>query len=423
MNLQSLPFTLTGTNKAFSNIPLNKELNLNILRQLENGMYLINLRGENYKLPLKGEIEPGNYKGILKKNDNDEKVTLIIKNTESSDEKAKNTENTVLKNIVEKPSKLSDIIKFIDKVKIIEINSNKETNKTENLNQKETVIKLKLQFLKDFTKGNEVNVKIIKPTNAKNSFIVKINNAEVEIKIIPPPKPNIKEFIGEILQEFPDPVIKPINKEILTSDKINETINQDTKELIKNELLNLRKTSLSEIMKSTSKLTLNEFTPKSIENVVKESGNFFENKLLNNLSVNEDLKFDAIKNDNAILKETIVKLQLFNSILNDGVFSFFNFEDNGLKSGEMQIKKENDKFTVHIKMDFSQIGETFIKVVSFKGKTDVVVSSEKDISKQIKKINLPGINVHWKQISSTDKEEFNIEKKIMTSFSGLNILI
>jgi hypothetical protein len=403
-------------------------------------MYLINLRGTNYQLPIQEELEPGNYKAILQKENNNDNVTLIIKK-ESNDSATKSDINNIQKTKVSVKTTVQENLEYLDKIKIVkpllqnknsklnnilyETKSSSNSLKKTNSNQNE--LKMKLTFLENFQKGDEINIKILKPLMNKNTFLVKSGQFEFEIKIEPPPKEGMKEFVGKIIKTFPNPSVKIIDEENPIDNKISSKINQNiegkTTQIIKKNLFDLNKKSLIENIKNSPKLTLNEFTPAAIEKVVKESGNFFENKLLNNFSITDDLKFDAIKTDNIQLKDSIIKLQLFNSILNNGILSFFNFEDNGLKSGEMQIKKNNNSFSVHIKMDFSQIGETFIKITSNNHKTDIVVSSEKDISDKIAEISFPGINIHWKALNKQDIEEFNIEKKIMEHLGGLNILI
>ena len=447
MSLSNSIQLLTGSNKKiFSNLPLNTEIDVTVVRKLDNGMFLINMRGNNYQLPIKGELEPGKYKAILKKQDSGEGITIELKKSEGETKDIINTKD-VLQNQKAKirVSSILESLKFTDKIKVtdealLKINTNKtdidmlvpgdntepENNVANKVN--ENILKLKLKFIDAFQKGAEINLKIIKPTSDKNSFLVRVDDFEFEVKIEPPPRAGEKELLAKIVKSFPNPELKPVNKEVLTDDKIskklsNENFSPETKQIVKKELLSLKKESLNEIIKTSPKLTLNEFTPSSIEKVIKESGNFFENKLMNNITVTEDAKFDAIKNANIPLKDSIVKLQLFNSVINSGAFSFFNFEDDGLRSGEMQIRKTGEGFSVNIKMDFSQIGETFVKIVSYKGRTDVVVSSEKDISDRINSLKIPGLNVHWKAITKKDKEEFDIEKKIMSNFSGLNILI
>jgi hypothetical protein len=338
---------------------LPKKFNLNVLQKLENGMYLINIRGDNYKVKMPENIKLGNYK-----------AELVNKNNTKPELK----------------------LEFIEDSKS---NVDSKFNKED--------IKLKL--------SETVDVKILKQIK-KNIFFVEIKGKKIEVQM-----ENIKKLLN-----FKAKVID------LKGDYPKLEVLLDKKDLIKTnpeirgEVLKLDKDALIDVLKSSLKFDLKSITPEELKRVIQESGNFFENKLLNDFDIKSDNKFYAFKNNDFELKNSIQKIQIFNSLLENNFFSFFEMEKSGIKDGEIFINKNKNGFSVHLKVNFTEIGETYIKLVHRNSFTDVVISSETDISSKINSLKISGLNIHWKKITAKEKEHFNLNSLIEKELTGFEVI-
>lgn len=356
-----MDLSLTGNNAFFKDLNNLQQksktpLNLSVLRKLDNGMYLINLRGDNYKIRLPENTQIGDYKAIIENKEGGAKAFKLI------------------------PVKMA------------------EPNLTRNV-PLDSNVKL----------GSEIDIKLIKMI--KNGlFLVDFKGKMLEAKI--PDTPATKLFKAIVMKTEPILELKPI---LTPLDKLNANE-------LKTELIHFDKNVIIKTLKSSGKFNIDQITPASIEKVIKESGIFFENKLLNDIKVIDDNKLHALRTDNSDLKESIQKIQLFNSILNDSAFSFFSLNNLGIKDGEIFISRNKDQFSVNIKVDFSKIGETFIRIVIRENIIDIVVSSEKDISQELSNIHIPSINIHWKKINEKEKEAFDLSSIIMEKLGRFEVI-
>lgn len=348
---------LTG-NDSFSKLfsqskPIaGQSVKLSVLQKLENGMYLIDMRGKNYQVNLPQDTTPGQYRATVQKNDAGEKtLSLEPLKSDSSAEQSRS----------------------------------------------------------DIKPGQQVDVKVIRLIR-NGLYLIDLKGKQIEASI--KDLPATSSFKAEVIKGGDSLELKPLPV----------PVNQLSSQQLKQELVTFDKSAILDVLKSSGKFNIDQITPAAIQKVMKESGNFFENKLLNNIQVGDDNKFHAIKTDNTDLKDSIQKVQLVNTLLNNAAFSFFTMTGGDIKSGEMFISKQKDQFSVHLKIDFTEIGETLIKIVARESHVDVVVSSEKDISEQLSQLDIPGMNIHWKKISEQDRKSFDLSLLIMEKLGTFEII-
>lgn len=257
--------------------------------------------------------------------------------------------------------------------------------------------------------GAKVSAEVI---SAKDGiYSVTINGKTYTARI--EPSPLASKFIGEVLTTDPLLRLKPV----FTS------LKDITLPFMAKEMASFKQSDLSVIMKIFSGASLSAFTPDEIRRVIKDGGNFFENKLSRGIAPGGDVKMAAYNDDSA--RENITKMQIANILMADDFFSFFESDDLDFEGGIMRFRRSEDgNLNLYVKLDFTNLGET---VVSFFKSSEigyyVTVRTEEDISAFLSEIKVEGCRINWRKLSSEDKDIFNIKGEDLKGLSGLDIKI
>lgn len=262
-----------------------------------------------------------------------------------------------------------------------------------------------------FQIGSKISVEVISVKDG--AYSVNLGGKTYIVNIVPPPLAS--KFIGEIVKTDPLLELKPV----FTS------LKDITLPFMAREMASFNQRDISSIMKMFTGASLSAFLPEEIRRVIKDGGNFFENKLSRGLAPGGDVKFSAyqVGDDNAA--GNITKMQIANILMAEDFFSFFEGDDLDFEGGVMRFRKsDNGSLNLYMKLDFTNLGDT---VVSFLKSSElgyyVTVRTEKDISEELAKVDLEGCRLNWRKLGDSDKELFNIKSQDFKGLEGLDIKI
>ena len=156
--------------------------------------------------------------------------------------------------------------------------------------------------------------------------------------------------------------------------------------------------------------------------MIKNSGVFFENKIMNNKDMDGDLKYNAILKNADHATEAITKLQVIN-ILSGDYYGFFKSDAYDIKDGNIIFRREINGYVVYIRLELTNLGETIV-IISEKNKTvKATIKTRADLSKILKDIKLPHTAIDWKPLVETDLSIFDIRNIIDVDDLTFEILV
>lgn len=262
-----------------------------------------------------------------------------------------------------------------------------------------------------FQVGSKISVEVISVKDG--AYSVNLGGKTYIVNIVPPPLAG--KFIGEIVKTDPLLELKPV----FTS------LKDITLPFMAREMASFNQRDISSIMKMFTGASLAAFLPDDIRRVVKDGGNFFENKLSRGLAPAGDVKFSAYMAGDDNAAGNITKMQIANILMAEDFFSFFEGDELDFEGGVMRFhKSDNGNLNLHMKLSFTNLGET---VVSFLKSSEMgyylTVRTEKDISEELAKIDIAGCRINWRKLGEADKELFHIKSKDFKGLEGLDIKI
>lgn len=259
--------------------------------------------------------------------------------------------------------------------------------------------------------GTKVGVHVI--SFKDGVFTVNIGGKTYFASVNPPPLAG--KFMAEILKTEPDIQLKPI----FTS------LKDMMLPLMAKELAVFNQKDLSSIMKIFSGASLTAFLPEEIRRIIKDGGNFFENKLSRGLAPAGDTKTAAYETGNDGARDNITKMQIANILMQDDFFSFFEGEDLDFEGGVMRFRRSDDgSLNLYVKLTFTNLGDT---VISFLKSSEsgfyVTVRTDEDISKALSEIDVDGCRINWRKLKNSDKIFFDIKKEDFSGFGSLDVKV
>ena len=178
------------------------------------------------------------------------------------------------------------------------------------------------------------------------------------------------------------------------------------------------------LLKSTGKfssLSLLNLSADDIKAAIKESGIFFENKLANDEQVTGDEKFRAYSEKDVPAREAITRLQLVNVLMADGLVSYLKTKDEDVSDALVRYKKDDKGGGImYISLEFSKIGKTFITVRQIGDVFDILVKSETDISEMLKNAEVESALIRWKKYEQKDEAVFEVKKDSALHLGGFD---
>jgi hypothetical protein len=173
-----------------------------------------------------------------------------------------------------------------------------------------------------------------------------------------------------------------------------------------------------------NRVNMEELTPQNLKDALKNSGLTFENKLLNSQDVAGDEKFRALLSGDNQAKDGITKMQLTNLVIADGIMSFLKTKDENVDDTLFKLKRSADgSNTVYVSTSFSELGETLIVIKQVQSSFTVSVKTEKDISEFMSDISLDSGTVRWFKFNKQDLQVMNPAKELTVDLGNFEVII
>lgn len=261
---------------------------------------------------------------------------------------------------------------------------------------------IKLQYLIKFSldpnsieikEGDKVSVSIVKPLD-NGMFLVNVRGRLLAANF--QSLPQLSRFTAEVIKTDPVLELRLIPKDV----KIDENLFQ-----IKTEILRFDKKAVVEILDRYGvRIDPKDLTVEVVKKVVRDSGIFYENKIVNAENLKDDVKYNLFQKNDTESVGQLTKLQVITILAGLEAFLPIKSDDPDMEDLEIMVKK-GKQVSVTIKTHFSKIGDMLIYIRDTGyGFVDCVIKSEMDISKEIGEIKIEGVRLSWKKL---DKEEFD----------------
>lgn len=190
------------------------------------------------------------------------------------------------------------------------------------------------------------------------------------------------------------------------------------------EVSSFSQSDIAKILKMFGMAKIAAFTPDEIRKVIKDGGNFFENKLLNGISLKNDAKLEAYLAGNEPARSAVTKLQTANVLMTNDFLTFFDAsQDLDIDNGIMRFRRTDDGYlNLFMKVDFTNLGETILTFARSKDTGyNITIRTEADISDEIGDINIPGAVIRWVKLKKSDADFFEIKPGDFETFINFDI--
>lgn len=257
-----------------------------------------------------------------------------------------------------------------------------------------------------FQSGEKLHVKILSSNNGV--FNVEIGGKTYTAGIL------LHSGNAKIMAE----VIK--TEPLLTLKEITISPKNTALAVMAKEVATFNQKEAAAVLKDFGAVHLSSFMADDIKKTLKNSGQFFEYKLLKGLSVEGDSKLAAYTQQNSSAESAISKLQIANALMSSDFFSFFENDELDFEDGIIRIAKNaNNSYSVYIKMNFTKIGETIISIVKhYENSYLITVRSKVNITAELSRLRIKNCRVVWKEMQDKDSEFFQIKKENLTEMNG-----
>lgn len=276
-------------------------------------------------------------------------------------------------------------------------------------NNTATALKIPLNSL-PASDGEPVEIHIVKMTD-NGKTLVSIKDTLFEVKLDPQ---LFKTLIAEAKIQT-DSILLTFSK--LPVENLNP-------QYVKQQVSGF---DIEKFMQAFGKFTrtgMEEMTPQTLKDALKNSGLTFENKLLNDQDIAGDEKFRALLTGDSQAKDGITKMQLTNLVIADGVMSFLKTKDENVGDTLFKLKRGVDgSNTVYVSTNFTELGETLIVIKQVQKNFTVSVKTEKDISEYMDDIHVDNGTVRWFKFSKQDLHVMNPSKEFTADMGNFEVII
>ena len=261
-----------------------------------------------------------------------------------------------------------------------------------------------------FNVGDKVNVKLLSSLN--NGYMVEIGGKSYNASLLSMPQSS--RFIAEVIKT--DGIL--LLKETNISPKLSAL------SLMVKEITTFNQREIVNILKENGALQLQSFAADDIKKFLRNSGQFFENRLSKGLNIDGDTKLAAYITGNNVAENAISKLQIANVLMGSDFFAFFENEELDFDDGIMRFSRNNKgSYSLFIKMNFSKIGETIISFVKhYENTYNITVRTKVNISAELSRLHIKNCNIYWKEMKERDKEFFIIKKDDLKEMQGFETI-
>lgn len=263
----------------------------------------------------------------------------------------------------------------------------------------------------EIKQGEKLPISVLKPLE-NGQFLVNIKGKLFTASF--QTLPQIGRFIAEVVKTDPVLELKLMTKE--------GEIQTDTLKF-KSELLRFDRRSVVELLEKFGlRIDPKEITPEQIKRMIKDSGLFFEHKLVNGDELKDDVKFNLLQRGDTDSISQIGKLQIITVLAGLGAYLPVKSDDLDMDDIEIFIKKDT-RTEIVIKTHFSNIGDTLIYIRDTGyNLIECVIKSEVDISEELKDVCIEGTRIIWRKLEPAEYKELNAVKDAIESFGSFEIL-
>lgn len=361
-----------------------ERLNLNLVRKMDNGLYLISLKGKSFSAQLQFEPQGKTLRAEVIRNENGQLQLKFIPKAENSANPMSVTTQT--------------------------ITSQQPQSSTAPASALERLIFQLPKGTIDVRPGEKVPIQILKTLDNGNT-LVSIKNNLFEVKL-------------------DAQLLKTLNAEVMrTEGMIELAVTRTPMEnlnhnFVKQEVGTFDIAKLMQAFGKFQKVDVANITPDVLKQAIRNSGLFMENKLLNDQNMSGDEKLRAYINSDGQAKDGITKMQITNLLLAGGLLAFLKTEDDAIDDTYMRMKKaDNGQSVLYVSTKFTQLGDTFLIIRNVNKFHDVIVKTETDISEELKEVEIENARIHWYKFSENDKEVMDIKKEIMFNMGNFEVII
>lgn len=269
---------------------------------------------------------------------------------------------------------------------------------------------LKQNSMQQLQIGDKVNVKLISTLN--QGYMVEINGKPYNASFINTPQGS--RIIAEVIKTDGMLLLKDTN----ISPKLSSL------SLMAREISSFNQREIVQILKDYGALQLPSFLADDIKKFLRNSGQFFENKLSKGVSIDSDSKLAAYIQGNNTAENAITKLQIANVLMGSDFFAFFENEELDFDEGVMRFSRNNKgSYSLFIKMNFTKIGETIISFIKhYENTYNITVRTKVNISAELSRLNIKNCRIYWKEMQERDKEFFIIQKDNLKEMQGFETI-
>jgi len=361
-----------------------EKLNLNLVRKMDNGLYLINLKGKTFTAELQSKPQGSTIRAEVVKAENGQLQLKIIPKADRSGNPMQATIQTAI-NV-------------------------KTDGQTASSQVPQKLVLTIPQGTIEVKPGEKLPVEILKVLD-NGKTLVTIKNNLFEVKL--PTAQLLKNFMAEVVKT--DSEI-----ELSVPRAPAETLNPN---FVRQEVGKFDIAALMRAFGKFQKVDVTNITPEALKNAVKNSGLFMENKLFNGEAMDGDEKVRAYLNSDTPAKDGITRMQVANMLLAGGMLAFLKTKDEQIEDTYVRYKKsDKGQGTVYISTEFSNLGETFIIIRSLNKHHDVMVKTEVDISEQLKDVKIENTRIHWYKFNKNDLETIDIKNEISLGIGSFEVI-
>lgn len=254
--------------------------------------------------------------------------------------------------------------------------------------------------------GDKVSAKIISSNNGL--FSVEIGGKTYQSNITS--NPSSAKILAEVIKTEP----------ILTLKEVNISPKLMSLAVMAKEISTFNQKEIVNILKDFGAFHLTSFLADDIKKTLRNSGQFFENKVLKGASLDGDMKMAAYAQQNSQAESAINKMQIANALMSSDFFSFFENEELDFDDGVMRfVKNSNGTYSAFIKLNFTKIGETVISIIRhYENSYLITVRSKVNITAELSRLRIKNCKVVWKEMQDKDLEFFEIKRENLTGMNG-----
>jgi len=378
-----------------------ERLNLNVLRRMDNGLYMISLKGKSFTAQLNFEPQGKTVRAEVLKTDSGQLQLKLIPKAESS----ANQMNIRVETAPVKPQAQQTVMTQSQTAQQAAMGIAKGAAPQQRL-----VFQIPAGLI-DAKMGEQLNINVLKT----------LDNGNVLVSL----KNNLFEVKPDLL-----PLLKSVSAEVIKTDGVIELaaarlpVQNLDPAFVKQEVGTFDIEKLMRAFGKFKTLDVANLTPDSLKQAVRDSGLFMENKLLKGESVSTDEKVRAIMNSDIPAKDGITKMQITNLLLAGGLLSFLKTQDENIDDTYLRLKKgSKGQNILYVSTKFSQLGETFIMIRNFNRQSDVMIKTETDISDMVKDIDIDNTRIHWFPFDKKDLKNMDVKSDIFFNMGKFEVII